>query len=608
MSDACRAQAGTVLIVSASMGAGHDGAARELARRLEARGHAVEIVDFLAMLPGRLGPLMQWAYMLQLRRLGWTYDLTFSLSKATARGARAIGTFCSSRCSRRRLHAAITRHQPSVIVSTYPLASLTLGWMRRTRRLSTPVVTYLTDFGVHPLWVHPAVDLHLAVSEASGRTAARLGACEVRVLGPVVAPRFAPGTRPATSPRRSADRAAVRTRFQIPIGARVALVVAGSWGVGHLERTVGALLDDGRFHPVVVCGRNDALRAGLAAHRRSDQMTLVGWTDEMPALMQAADALVENAGGLTVMEAFASGLPVLTHRPLPGHGKDNARTMAGAGVTVHADDASELLDGLEQLTSGGLAARRHVETGRRLFVGDPAAEIAALATRPERVVVPIRPRRRFRVAAAAVAGLGLLYGGVTAGAEAATAAGVDTAKAPARYHHDVFLGIAVRRRQLSNPATVAQLEAIGASVVVDGRTADSARSLIRPMAASGLDIANGGSGRHRTFPWSQASDDCHRAADAIADSSGHPPRELVLAGDVNAFHHVYCRSHALRQHLVHAQTTLRPGRLPDELAARRIYLLDVRKHSPAATNLVLRRVARTADQSHVTIRPLSLLR
>ena len=29
----------------------------------------------------------------------------------------------------------------------------------------------------------------------------------------------------------------------------------------------------------------------------------------MPALMTAADALVENAGGLTCMEAFAIGLP-----------------------------------------------------------------------------------------------------------------------------------------------------------------------------------------------------------------------------------------------------------------------------------------------------------
>jgi UDP-N-acetylglucosamine:LPS N-acetylglucosamine transferase len=35
---------------------------------------------------------------------------------------------------------------------------------------------------------------------------------------------------------------------------------------------------------------------------------VIGWTDQMPALMSASDAPVENAGGLTCMEAFAVGL------------------------------------------------------------------------------------------------------------------------------------------------------------------------------------------------------------------------------------------------------------------------------------------------------------
>ena len=40
-----------VLIVSASVGAGHDGAARELAHRLERRGVLTETRDFLDALP-----------------------------------------------------------------------------------------------------------------------------------------------------------------------------------------------------------------------------------------------------------------------------------------------------------------------------------------------------------------------------------------------------------------------------------------------------------------------------------------------------------------------------------------------------------------------------
>ena len=48
-----------VLVVSASMGAGHDGAARELVRRLKAEGHEAEMRDFLTCPPLRIGVLLR---------------------------------------------------------------------------------------------------------------------------------------------------------------------------------------------------------------------------------------------------------------------------------------------------------------------------------------------------------------------------------------------------------------------------------------------------------------------------------------------------------------------------------------------------------------------
>ena len=77
-----------VLIISASMGAGHDGAAYELQRRLEAQGIEVRVVDYLEMIP--FAPR-------RLRRAGptcsscsaspWTYDLTY---QAFNRGIGAL--------------------------------------------------------------------------------------------------------------------------------------------------------------------------------------------------------------------------------------------------------------------------------------------------------------------------------------------------------------------------------------------------------------------------------------------------------------------------------------------------------------------------------------
>ena len=141
--------------------------------------------------------------------------------------------------------------------------------------------------------------------------------------------------------------------------------------------TVEAIGQSGEFHPITVCGRDDSLRAELESRGFG---TVIGWTDEMPALMAASDALVENAGGLTCMEAFAVGLPVITFRPIAGHGKDNAETMSKAGVNCYARDEDELHTILRSVTVPGEERDRLVNTARQLFVDDPANDVVELAS------------------------------------------------------------------------------------------------------------------------------------------------------------------------------------------------------------------------------------
>jgi four helix bundle protein len=70
-----------ILIVSASMGAGHDGAANELRKRLEHQGHQVRIVDFLDCCPFGIGWFIKVTYLLQLKVAPWSYDLTYRLAE-----------------------------------------------------------------------------------------------------------------------------------------------------------------------------------------------------------------------------------------------------------------------------------------------------------------------------------------------------------------------------------------------------------------------------------------------------------------------------------------------------------------------------------------------
>jgi UDP-N-acetylglucosamine:LPS N-acetylglucosamine transferase len=134
---------------------------------------------------------------------------------------------------------------------------------------------------------------------------------------------------PAFRPRHDeAERVAARLAFGLPERTRLALVVAGSWGVGSVDRSARDIADTGLAVPVVACGRNDPLRKRLSRDRR---IITLGWVDDMATLIRACDLVVQNAGGLTSLESLMSGVPVLTYRCLPGHGKTNAAALQQAG-------------------------------------------------------------------------------------------------------------------------------------------------------------------------------------------------------------------------------------------------------------------------------------
>lgn len=358
-----------ITVISASMGAGHDGAAAELTRHLTAAGFLVDRYDFLDLLPARIGKLLCGAY---LRLLTWApegYQRIYAATEHDRRPSPAVRALL--RGAERRTLAAVTPDTRAV-VSTYPGASQVLGALRLRGRLAIPALTYLTDFSVHSLWVAPGIDAHLAAHAIPAAQAHEQGAAGVTVTGPMTDPRFTPADED--------ERRAARTRFGLPQDTPLALLVAGSWGVGPVREAAAEILDTGVALPVVVCGRNHA----LAERLRADGVAHVhGWVDDMPGLMHACDVLVQNAGGLTSLEALAGGLPVVSYRCIPGHGQTNSAALDEAGLAPWIREPDQLAPTLTELLHGprGQAQRA---AGLALYTSapGPVPAVTALARRP----------------------------------------------------------------------------------------------------------------------------------------------------------------------------------------------------------------------------------
>ncbi|WP_132420905.1 glycosyltransferase [Pseudonocardia endophytica] len=325
---------GRVVVIGATVGQGHEGAARELSRRLSLHGVDVATYDYLDAVPAAARRVLRDLYAPTVQHAPAVFDGVFRALEHPGTVRRVTEGICTS------AEPAILRWSAGadVVVSTYPLGGRTLGELRRSGRLGATAVTYLTDPAAHALWCHPDVDLHLTVTRATARDAGRYGVHAV-ASGPLCAPGF----------REQVDRAGarpgVRADLALPPDVPVALLSAGSLGMGDVPRTIDAILHHPTACVLVLCGRNDVLRRRLGGDPR---VTALGWRDDVPDLMTAADVLVHNAGGLSLTEALVAGLPAVTYLPIPGHGRANATVLQESGLAPWPRDPAALAAAIDR--------------------------------------------------------------------------------------------------------------------------------------------------------------------------------------------------------------------------------------------------------------------
>jgi UDP-N-acetylglucosamine:LPS N-acetylglucosamine transferase len=370
------------LILSAGMGSGHDTVARELAARLEAAGHQAILADVLELLPARIGGGLRATYRRVIERVPVLYAGIYQVFFRGGRGGSGDGNGGArlrpgsaplAVLAERRLLALAGRHQADVVVSVFHLAAQVAGRLRARGVLTVPSAVVMTEFEAHRQWLHPGNDLYLCHTEDIAAEISKETGCPAAGNGPLVGARFAE-CMPATSLTR-ADR---WRRDLSPDGRPLVLLSTGAWGIGSSLARTARLLDRAGYAPAVLCGENKRLHRRLSA---LPEVRVLSWVEDMPGLMWAASALIDNAAGQTAMEALAAGLPVVGYRPIPGHGADGVRVMARLGLSNLARDEEELLSSLWALARPGPTRERRIATGRAVFRSGAISPLIDLGAR-----------------------------------------------------------------------------------------------------------------------------------------------------------------------------------------------------------------------------------
>jgi 1,2-diacylglycerol 3-beta-galactosyltransferase len=244
------------------------------------------------------------------------------------------------------------------------------------------VLTVVTDLAtVNRLWFHPVADVCVVPTQAVYNLAMQAGlpAENVKIIGIPVRPDLMMGNQ---------DRAAIRRSLGWREDLFTVLAI-GSKRVEHLYDALSVLNHSGfPLQLVIASGGDEEFYQRCQETEWHVETHVYNFVTEMGTFMRGADSVLGKAGGLTVSEALACGLPLILVDVIPGQEIGNAEYVVSGNAGVLANDPTEVLEAMAHWLEKG---RRHYQEqaqnarrlGRPRAAFDIAERIWALASSRE---------------------------------------------------------------------------------------------------------------------------------------------------------------------------------------------------------------------------------
>jgi len=332
-----------ILILTAGFGEGHNSAARGVRDGLACvapEGTEVELLDLFAEAYGPVNEFVRKSYLAVVnfapRAWGAVYrwlDRKRDFDTEFARFSRLEEHFS----------ALLERFQPDVMICTFPAYPNVLRQIReRNSKCSRPckIVVVVTDsITINAVWYRCAADYFLVANEQSACVlrAAGVASEKIKVFGFPVSPKFAESTGsnrvlpPADSERRV-----------------LYMIHAATRGAPKLAQRLAELGVD----LTVTIGRADTLMPEIKA-AAGDKAKVIGWTDDLPRMLNDSHLLIGKAGGATVQETIAAGCPMIINYVVAGQEEGNARLIVETNSGVIADSPREVITQVQRAFADG---------------------------------------------------------------------------------------------------------------------------------------------------------------------------------------------------------------------------------------------------------------
>src|SRR5213080_4727459 len=334
-----------ILIISSDTGGGHRSAAAAIVAGIESfvkgESYAVRVVRAVEEshhLAANLVALYDWLLRNKQHWMKYYYWLINRFRPETRE-------FFHSRCIG-YVRDLFERWCPHIVVSVHPLTQHAFGRVLRELKLADriPLVTVVTDpcYGFWKGWACDDVTLYLVASEEARQQLVDYGVRpeRIKVSGMPVHPKFAlPDERSAQAARRALGLDP--EKFTV-------FVNAGWVGGGNVPQIFRELVrGELDVQAIFLAGKNEGLRAeaeSLAASAKFP-VKVIGYSEQVEQLMQAANVMISKLGGLTTFEALACRVPIIADtitEPMPQEA-GTVKSIVKGGAAVMLQRASDIV-------------------------------------------------------------------------------------------------------------------------------------------------------------------------------------------------------------------------------------------------------------------------
>lgn len=381
-----------VLILSASVGSGHNAAAETLEQAF--RRHAdveVRSQDVLELTNEAYTRLSADAYLMLAKRMPWLLGLVYDANDVPFTNEQPLRKLWDM-LNTQPVVRFVKDYRPDICVCTHFTPAGIISQLMVTNQIDTSLSVVTTDYDFQGLWLSQAFNRYFVARDESKARLIDLGvhADRITVSGIPVPPQFG----------EPLDREALLAKYELRPDLPILVVSAGAVGGGPAHDIVAQIMKmQHEVQCIVVCGNNQRLLHDVEALTvsQASRFRVLGFSRDMINLVRLATLFVGKPGGLTASECMAAGTPMVIVTPIPGQEERNADYLLEEGAAVRCNDIETIDYKIDQLLGNPERLDWLRANARRLGRPDAAQVIAATTLADSRESVQVDWRAQLEV-------------------------------------------------------------------------------------------------------------------------------------------------------------------------------------------------------------------